>query len=123
MPGRSGTSGERDSVLTASARSLPPLACGSTEGGVPNVTCVSPAITDWIASAPPRYGTCVICASVSCMKSAAPRCGAEPLPELEKLSLPGSFLAVAISSCSERMPVAAGADRNRQEGSGQAQLL
>ena len=54
MPGRSGTSGERSRVLTAIARSRPLLACGSTEGEVPKVTCVSPAITDWIARAPPR---------------------------------------------------------------------
>ena len=83
MPGRSGTSGERSRVLTAIARSRPLLACGSTVGEVPKVSCVSPAITDWIAGAPPRYGTCVICVPVSWVKSAAPRCGAEPLPEVE----------------------------------------
>jgi len=83
MPGMSGTSGERSRVLTASTRSRPPLACGNTEGEVPKVSCVSPAITDWIARLPPLYGTCVICAPVSCVKSAAPRCGAEPLPEVE----------------------------------------
>jgi hypothetical protein len=44
-------------VLTAIARRRPPLACGSTDGAVPNVSCVSPAITAWIAGAPPRYGT------------------------------------------------------------------
>jgi hypothetical protein len=53
IPGRSGTSGERSRVLTASARSFPPLAWGSTEGDVPNVSCVSPAMTDWMAGAPP----------------------------------------------------------------------
>ena len=68
--------------MTASARRRPALAIGSTDGGVPNVTCVSPAITDWIAGAPPRYGTCIIFAPVSWVNSAAPRCGAEPLPEL-----------------------------------------
>ena len=60
MPGRSGTSGERSRVLTAIARKRPPLTCGSTDGDVPNVNCVSPASTDWIAGAPPLYGTCVI---------------------------------------------------------------
>ena len=49
MPGRSGTSGERSRVLTASAFSRPALTCGSTDGDVPKVTWVSPAITDWTA--------------------------------------------------------------------------
>jgi hypothetical protein len=76
MPGRSGTSGERSRVLTAIARSRPLEACGSTDGEVPKVSCVSPAITDWIAGRRRGKGTCVICAPVSWVKS-APR-GAAP---------------------------------------------
>ncbi len=34
----------------------------------------------------------------SCMKSAAQKCGAEPLPEVAKLSAPGDFFAAAIRS-------------------------
>jgi len=37
----------------------------------------------------------------SCMNSAAQKCGAEPLPDVAKLSLPGAFFAASISSLME----------------------
>ena len=80
MPGTPGTSDEPSRVLTASARRRPACTIGSTDGGVPKVTWVSPATTDWIAGPPPRNGIDVICTFATCRNSAPPRCGAEPLP-------------------------------------------
>ena len=82
MPGRSGTSGERSRVVTASPRKRPAFTISSTDGGVANVTCVSPATTDCTAGAPPLNGTWNICTPATCENSAAPRCGAEPMPEV-----------------------------------------
>ncbi|MNW16113.1 hypothetical protein D3C71_2148520 [compost metagenome] len=45
MPGRSGNSGERSAVVTASGFSLPAWTMGMTEGGVPKVMSTSPAAT------------------------------------------------------------------------------
>jgi hypothetical protein len=53
MPGTPGTSGVAARLVTASARSRPAWTSGSTDGGVANESCVSPARTDCTAGAPP----------------------------------------------------------------------
>ena len=88
----------RARLVTASARSRPACTSGSTEGGVANESCVSPASTDCTAGAPPLYGTCTISTPARRWNSTAARCGAEPLPDEAKLSLFGFFFACAISS-------------------------
>ena len=55
---------------------------GSTEGGVAKVSCVSPATTETTAGEPPLNGTCTIFTPVTWLKYAAPKCGAEPTPEV-----------------------------------------
>ena len=92
-------------LVTASARSRPAWTSGSTEGGVAKASCVSPASTDCTAGAPPLNGTWTISTPASRRNSTAARCGAEPLPEVAKLSLPGFFFACAISSCTEFTPM------------------
>src|SRR5512140_739268 len=106
MPGRPGNKGELSRALTASPFRRPAPIIGSTEGGVANVTWVSPAMTDWMAGAPPRNGTSVISTPATCEKSAAPRCGALPLPAVAQLITPGDFFAFAIRSWIELMPLA-----------------
>ena len=69
-------------VLTAKPFKRPAWIMGKTEGGVPKVTWVSPAITDWMAGAPPRNGMCTMSTPVNWVNKAAPKCGAEPLPEV-----------------------------------------
>ena len=53
MPGTPGTRGVRSRLVTASARSRPAFTSGSTDGGVANESCVSPASTDCTAGPPP----------------------------------------------------------------------
>ena len=81
MPGTPGTSGVAARLVTASARSLPAWTSGSTEGGVANESCVSPASTDCTAGAPPLKGTCTMSTAARRWNSTAARCGAEPLPD------------------------------------------
>ena len=74
--------GKIDLVVGASLILDAQCTIGNTEGGVPKVRCVSPAITDWMAGAPPRNGMCCICTPATRPNRAAPRCGAEPLPDV-----------------------------------------
>src|SRR5262245_39038339 len=89
MPGTPGKSGLLLRLVLASARRRPACTSGSTEGGVANASCVSPASTDCTDGAPPLYGTCTISTPARRMNSTAERCGAEPLPEVAKFTLPG----------------------------------
>ena len=82
IPGISGIRGERSGLVTASARSRPAFTIGSTEGGVANETCVSPATSDTTAGEPPLNGTCTIWIPAAWLNEAAPKCGAEPTPEV-----------------------------------------
>src|SRR5207237_10507704 len=104
IPGTPGTSGVRLRLVTASAFKRPACTSGSTEGGVANESCVSPASTDCTAGAPPLYGTWTISTPARRWKSTAASCGTEPLPEEAKLSLLGFFFAYAISSPSVLTP-------------------
>ena len=45
-------------------------------------SCVSPATTDTTAGEPPLNGTCTISTPATWLKYAAPKCGAEPTPEV-----------------------------------------
>ncbi|MNT10116.1 hypothetical protein D3C72_1449310 [compost metagenome] len=58
MAGTSGSTGERFSPLTASARSLPALMCASAEGRLANTIGNCPPSTSLMAGATPLYGTC-----------------------------------------------------------------
>ena len=84
MPGSSGNSGERSAVLTASMRSLPAWASGSTEGGVPKVRSTSPAATACIDGAPPLNGTCSMRSPpLAPANDSVARCVITPAPEEE----------------------------------------
>jgi hypothetical protein len=50
--------GERVAVVTASARSLPPLTYSIDEDMVANMTCTCPPSRSTSAGPAPRYGTC-----------------------------------------------------------------
>ena len=82
MPGKSGTKALRSLLVTANPFRRPACTIGNTDGGVPNVSWVSPATTDWIAGAPPLKGICCILTLAIWLNNAAPRWGAEPLPEV-----------------------------------------
>ena len=72
--------------LEGSARGfLPSWFAPSAEVRVQNDGSIfaDPTITDWIARLPPRNGMCVISTPVTWLNSAAPRWGADPLPEVE----------------------------------------
>src|SRR5215468_430069 len=56
--GMSGNTGERVAVVTASARSLPPLTYSIDEDMVANMTCTGPPSRSTSAGPAPRYGTC-----------------------------------------------------------------
>ncbi len=56
--GRSGASGERVAVVTASPRSLPALMWGSAVGRLSNIRSTCPPSRSVIAGPAPRYGMC-----------------------------------------------------------------
>src|SRR5215471_17497282 len=60
----SGSTGERVAVVTASARSLPPLTYSIDEDMVANMTCTCPPSRSTSAGPAPRYGTCTTADSV-----------------------------------------------------------
>ena len=82
IPGISGINEDRSGLVTARARRRPAFTIGITEGGVAKDSCVSPATTEVMAGAPPLNGTCTILTPASWPKSAAPKCGAEPMPDV-----------------------------------------
>src|SRR5688500_19848263 len=105
MPGISGMRGERMRLVTARARRRLALTMPRTEGGVANEICVSPATTEVIAGEPPLNGTCTLWILATWLKCAAPKCGADPTPDVAQLSLPGTFFAAAMRSFTDLMPV------------------
>src|SRR4029453_15257097 len=97
--GTSGSAGARVLEVTASARSLPALICGSDGGRLSNISCTWPLRRSAKAGALPLYGTCVICTPAITLKSSPDRWIDVPLPDDAKLSFPGLALAQAMSSC------------------------
>ena len=96
--GRSGSSAERVAVVTASARTLPPLMCGIDAAVVSNMSCTWPPIRSVIAPAAPRYGTCTMSTPAVSLNSSPAMWMPVPTPAEAKFSLPGLALACAISS-------------------------
>jgi hypothetical protein len=70
----------------------------STVGGVENMTCVSPAMVEAAAGAPPLNCTVVNFTPATRSNSAAARWGVDPLPDEATFSTPGLDRASAISS-------------------------
>src|SRR6185295_7158362 len=60
MEGISGKNAERFAVVTASARNLPALTCGSAEASVEIMSCICPPIRSVSAGPSPFYGTCTM---------------------------------------------------------------
>ena len=96
--GTPGRSGERFSLVIASARSLPARICG-----IAVLTFMNDAST-WLPSRsvitgpPPLYGTCTPVVPVCSQNNSAVRWSLLPLPEDAKLILPGLAFSKAITS-------------------------
>src|ERR1700682_6278780 len=60
MVGMSGSTGARFNEVTAIARNLPPLICGSADGRLSNMICTWPPTRSVSAGELPLYGTCVM---------------------------------------------------------------
>src|SRR5215470_1732337 len=98
MVGTSGRLGERVLLVTASARNLPALICGTAGVRALNPIWVWPATTAATAGPPPLNGTCTM-SSPSDRRNCSPaRCGGAPVPPEAKVYLPGLALTSAISS-------------------------
>jgi hypothetical protein len=78
--GTPGNSFRRAAEVTASARSLPPLTCGTAVPAIANAKAVSPRSSESGISTEPLSGMCVACAPLSDSRVAPPRCAAEPMP-------------------------------------------
>src|SRR6516164_4378749 len=87
--GMSGNTGERVAVVTASARSLPPLTYSIDEDMVANMTCTCPPSRSTSAGPAPRYGTCTRLTPVIILNSSPVTWATEPLPAEAKLIWPG----------------------------------
>src|SRR5438270_8796228 len=81
IAGISGALNQRSADVTASARTLPPRACGSTVGILPKVMCTWPPITSITACAPPLYGMCTMSVPVITLNISPERCSEVPTPE------------------------------------------
>src|ERR1700730_11788945 len=80
--GTSGASGERCAVETASARSRPAAACGSSPDVEPNATLNWPARKSATIAAAPRYGTGTVSNPASIRKSPHHKWGRRPCPAM-----------------------------------------
>src|SRR5688500_2406153 len=98
MVGRCGSSGERFSLVIAIARTRPGVISGCAEGMLLNEKSTSPLASAVIDGALPLYGICVMSTPILIFKSSPARCWELPLPDEEKLSLPGFFFATAMNS-------------------------
>src|SRR5262249_59716220 len=85
-------------VVTARARNLRVLICGTAGVTTVKAIGVCPASTDWIAGAEPLNGTCTRSRPCESLNSSPERCGVVPSPAEAKLNLPGCALVYAISS-------------------------
>src|SRR5262245_54935516 len=100
--GTSGKSGDRFGVVTANARSLPSLTCGTTGVTTVKAMRVWPASADWIAGADPLNGTWTRSSPCESLNSSPERCGVVPSPAEAKLYLPGLALISEMSSLTVR---------------------
>src|SRR6516162_5511289 len=91
--GISGNTGERVAVVTASARSLPPLTYSIDEDMVANMTCTCPPSRSTSAGPAPRYGTCTRLTPVIILNSSPAIWFPEPMPADAMLMLAGLALA------------------------------
>src|SRR5688572_27321756 len=79
--GTSGTTDERFALVTASARTLPDLMCGTMFTGLLKPTSTSPASMAIWPAPPPRYWIATMLVRVSVLKSSMERCELVPRPE------------------------------------------
>jgi hypothetical protein len=80
MVGRSGSSGQRVAVETASGRIWPASAKGCAAGRLSIISCTRPAIKSVSAGALPLYGTCVISTPVIDLNNSVETCAVLPSP-------------------------------------------
>ena len=78
--GRSGTSGERWAVVTASARTRPALMWPIAGGRLPMNIATCPPITSVSAGVAPLYGMCAMSTPAIDLNSSAVKCAELPLP-------------------------------------------
>ena len=79
--GTSGSTFARSRDVTASARSLPPLICGTDSVVASKNTSTRPAISSVSGCAPPRNGTWLRSVPASALKSSPERWCTEPTPD------------------------------------------
>ena len=96
--GSSGSSGERFALVIPSARILPGIISGCAAGMLLNEKSTSPLANAVIDGALPLYGMCVMSTPILSLSNSPERCCVLPLPDEEKFSLPGFFLATATNS-------------------------
>src|SRR5215475_11666129 len=87
MLGTSGSTGDRDLLVTASARSLPSLICGAAGGSELNTIGVCPASVEATAWPALLNGTCWRSSPSDRRKCSPIRCGGVPVPGDAKLYL------------------------------------
>src|SRR5436190_23717553 len=71
--GTLGSAAARVNEVTASARSLPALMCGSAEGRLSNINCTCPPIRSCNACELPLYGICVMLTPVLTLNNSPER--------------------------------------------------
>src|SRR5215470_1225685 len=87
MLGTSGSAGERSLLVTARARSLPSLICGTAGGSELKAIGVCPATAEPTAKPALLNGTCTRSRSNDRRKCSPMRCGGVPIPGEAKLYL------------------------------------
>src|ERR1044072_1910261 len=98
IAGRSGTSGCRFAVVTASPRSCPFCTYGKVEGKFAKIASTRPGMRSFSAGPAPRYGMCVTSIPAMRLNSSPARCSEVPMPDEQYVTLPGSALARAMNS-------------------------
>src|SRR3954471_20990294 len=98
MLGTCGSACERTLLVTARARSLPALICGTAGGNEVNATGVCPASVELTAKPALLNGTCTRSRPSDWRKNSPIRCGGVPVPGEAKLYLAGPDLISATSS-------------------------
>ena len=89
MLGTSGSACARARLVTASARSVPPLMCSTTGGSEQNAMGVCPATVEPIAGPPPLNGTWTRSRPNERRNCSPTKCGGVPVPGEAKLNLEG----------------------------------
>ena len=98
MLGTSGSACDRILLVTASARSLPSLICGTAGGNEVNAMGVCPASVEFTAKPALLNGTCTRSRPSDWRKYSPIRCGGVPVPGEAKLYLAVPDLINATSS-------------------------